>query len=53
MHWTKTTRGYRHTCGHELKRVGKSWRLVRADGREFALGRRASFDDAEALLGVR
>lgn len=52
-HWTKTNNGYR-LGGHRLIRTvrdGKPvWTLHRADGVTFPLGRKASFDTAEAHL---
>ena len=52
-HWTKTQTGYCLEGGPvdaELARVGSRW-VLRSCGREVDLGRRATFDTAEAALG--
>lgn len=49
VHWTKTPGGYQ-LKGHTLVRAGRTWRLFCENGREYDLGRRASFDHAEAHI---
>jgi hypothetical protein len=34
----------------ELRKRGRTWMLVLSDGREFDLGRKATFDHAERVL---
>lgn len=51
--WTKTANGYSSSTDDgvavELIKVGRVWLLIIA-GKATELGRRASFDDAEALI---
>jgi len=49
LSWEKTSAGYR-LGGHTLTRSGRVWKLTLADGSEHVLGRRASFDHAEAVI---
>lgn len=49
--WQKTPTGYA-MAGHELAKVGKRWILTTATGETYDLGRKATFDHAERMLGL-